>query len=124
MAKSPGRRDGKVQDAAENPMTPDDDILPRRVVGEEPIAREALQDAANPYQRGERMESYNASAEERDDLDEGTESMVPIEDAPSYSDIMPDQIQRMAGSADNEDEVTARPDREIRPITPDELPEG
>lgn len=119
MAKSPDKN-------APRPMTPDDDILPRRVVGEEPIAREALQDAANPYQRGERHESYNASAEERDDLDGGTESIIPIEDEPRYTDIMPDQIQRMAGGAGDEDEeeLTARPDREIRPIPPDELPEG
>ena len=51
MAKSPDKN-------APSPMTPDDDILPRRVVGEEPIAREAVQDAANPYQRGERHEDH------------------------------------------------------------------
>lgn len=51
----------------------------------------------------------------------------PLEEEPDFRDILPDQIQefrREDEEPDNEDELTARPTRSMRPIAPDELPEG
>lgn len=50
----------------------------------------------------------------------------PLEEEPDFRDILPDQIQefRRGEQEDREEEITARPSRPLRPIAPDELPEG
>ncbi len=50
----------------------------------------------------------------------------PLEDEPDFRDILPDQIQSFGDEdvEENDEEITARPTRSMRPYAPDELPEG
>jgi len=52
----------------------------------------------------------------------------PLEDSPDYRDILPDQIQEFRrGEGEDEEEqeeITARPREPLRPMPPNDLPEG
>ena len=50
----------------------------------------------------------------------------PLEEAPDYRDILPDQIHEFArgDEEDQEKEITARPHEPLRPMPPNDLPEG
>jgi hypothetical protein len=109
----------------------DDDILPKRVVGEEPIARDALDQVRGTPASDARARSdagnLDQSALAADPYDEDLTGSPPIEQEPDSRDIMPDQIKAMPGAVDEDDddrEITARPSQSIRPILPQELPEG
>lgn len=50
----------------------------------------------------------------------------PLEEEPDYRDILPDQIHefRRDDEEEQETELTARPNEPIRPLPPNDLPEG
>ena len=51
----------------------------------------------------------------------------PLEEEADARDILPDQIQSFGdedAEEENDEELTARPTRSMRPYAPDELPEG
>ncbi|MDQ3264185.1 MAG: hypothetical protein M3Y59_11070 [Myxococcota bacterium] len=111
-------------------MADDDDILPRRIVGEEMLSRSVRDQVSS--MRKERVPSesdvYNLSSDalRADPYGEDLTGIPPLEDEPENRDIMPDQIQEEAPGAqgDEDVELTARSQKQIRPILPDELPEG
>ncbi len=108
----------------------DDDILPRRIVGEEMLSRSVRDQVSSMRKERDPSESdvYNLSSDalRADPYGEDLTGIPPLEDEPENRDIMPDQIQDEApGSLGDEDvELTARAQKQIRPILPDELPEG
>jgi hypothetical protein len=107
----------------------DDDLLPRRVVGEEPISDAVAKQVEAPmHANHQRADVYNLSAEalRADPYGEDLSGSPPLEDEPEARDLLPDQIQSEVPGAvgDDDVELTARSDREIRPIVPEELPEG
>ncbi len=110
------------------PPPPDqDDILPERIVGEEPISERELMEETNPrvVDPERRGDSYNVdpSAERQDPFFEDLIGIPPIEDEPIAGDILPDQVRLMPGAPPEDEEIeTARPHEEHRPIKPDELP--
>lgn len=124
----PARVVGERFDADQ--MNEDDDILPRRVVGEEMIDREVRDqvDAIHHEGRGPNSDVYNLTQDalRADPYNEDLTGIPPIEDEPESRDIMPDQIQSEAPNAvgDDDVELTARSTHDIRPINPDELPDG
>lgn len=104
-----------------------DDLLPERVVGEEPINERALREELNPevVNPERRGDSYNVdpSAEKQDPFDEDLIGIPPIEDEPVAADILPDQVRVMPGAPPEDEEAeTARPRQEHRPLKPDGLP--
>lgn len=111
-------------------MTEDDDILPRRIVGEEMIDRAVRDQVTSMRKQNGPRESdvYNLTPDalRADPYNEDLTGIPPLEDEPENRDIMPDQIQEEAPGARGDDDVelTARTAKEIRPIVPDELPEG
>lgn len=123
----PSRVVGERYDADQ--MNEDDDILPRRVVGEEMIDREVRDQVAAMVKAAGPLESdvylMTQDARRADPYDEDLSGIPPIEDEPENRDIMPDQIQNEAPDARGDDDVelTARAAKDIRPITPDELPD-
>ena len=50
----------------------------------------------------------------------------PLEEDPDYRDILPDQIHefRRGDEEEQEAEITARPKEPLRPMPPNDLPEG
>jgi hypothetical protein len=51
----------------------------------------------------------------------------PLEEEPDFRDILPDQIhefRRGDSEEDEEREITARPSEPLRPMPPNDLPEG
>jgi hypothetical protein len=58
--------------------------------------------------------------------DQELSATPPLEDTPDYQDIMPDQIHefRRGDEEDEEREITARPNEPLRPMPPNDLPEG
>jgi hypothetical protein len=50
----------------------------------------------------------------------------PLEEEPDYRDILPDQIHefRRGDEEEQEEEITARPSEPLRPMPPNDLPEG
>jgi hypothetical protein len=59
--------------------------------------------------------------------DQELSATPPLEDSPDYQDIMPDQIHEFRRGDDDEDEereITARPNEPLRPMPPNDLPEG
>ena len=51
----------------------------------------------------------------------------PLEEEPDFRDILPDQIHEFRrGDSEDEDEreITARPHEPLRPMPPNDLPEG
>jgi hypothetical protein len=50
----------------------------------------------------------------------------PLEEDPDYRDILPDQIHefRRGDEEEQEEELTARPNEPLRPMPPNDLPEG
>jgi len=107
----------------------DDDLLPRRVVGEERISEEVRQVRANPERRPPlgQSDAYNLSpdAAAADPYGEDVSGEPPLEEEPTARDISPDHFEGLPDArSDDEADVDARPSRGLRPIRPDELPEG
>ena len=109
------------------PPPEQDDILPERIVGEEPISERELMEETNPrvVDPERRGDSYNVdpSAGRQDPYGEDLTGILPIEDEPRASDILPDQVRMMPGAPEEDEEAeTARPHEEHRPIRPEDLP--
>lgn len=108
----------------------EDDLLPRRVLGEELLDRDARDrvEAMDRPPAPTESDVYNLGEEARraDPYDEDLTGIPPLEEEPENRDIMPDQIQTEAPNAvgDDDVELTARSRRDLRPIPPDQLPEG
>jgi hypothetical protein len=59
--------------------------------------------------------------------DQELSATPPLEDSPDYRDILPDQIHefgRGEGEDEEQEEITARPREQLRPMPPNDLPEG
>jgi hypothetical protein len=58
--------------------------------------------------------------------DQELSATPPLEDEPDFRDILPDQIHEFRkGDEDEEErEITARPSEPLRPMPPNDLPEG
>ena len=58
--------------------------------------------------------------------DQDLAATPPLEEEADFRDILPDQIHEFGrGEEPNEDrEITARPSEPLRPIPPEELPQG
>jgi hypothetical protein len=58
--------------------------------------------------------------------DQELSATPPLEEEPDYRDILPDQIHefRRGDEEEQETEITARPSEPLRPMPPNDLPEG
>lgn len=144
VAKREARDERQVKDRSDDPvparvvgerydadqLDEDADLLPRRVVGEQLIDRAARQETAGFGKRSGPLESdvYNLDSESRraDPYGEDLGGIPALEQEPEFRDIQPDQIQSEAPGAVGDDDVplSVRTKQALRPISPDELPEG